>query len=402
MIGRKHVRVENENEVRPNPRGFDDFELRLGDVMRGERATMGKSLLDVQRELRIKASYIAAIENCDPSAFDTPGFIAGYVRSYARYLNMNPDEAYDAFCQESGFEVAHGMSSEASVVKRSDDRAAYTRRTHTYDPFGSGLSRLNTTTGESVLAQIEPRAIGSMMVLVALMGGLGFGAWTVLREVQQVQVVPVDQAPVVLSDLDPINADTSVSGETEQAFSAPSVEALDRLYRPQALDVPVLVARDAPIATLDPRSGGAFRAPDVPDAPALGDPASDLVQAAPVPQVVEETGPQLRMVAVRPAWVRVTSADGSVVFEGIMEGGQTYDVPATEDPATLRVGESGSIYFDVAGDLYGPIGDRGTVTSNFSLAAENVSQSMTLADLDVDSDLAQMVAEAALDANSDD
>ena len=74
--------------------GFDDFEQRLGDLMRGERATMGKSLLDVQRELRIKAAYVAAIENCDPSAFDTPGFIAGYVRSYARYLGLDPEEAF--------------------------------------------------------------------------------------------------------------------------------------------------------------------------------------------------------------------------------------------------------------------------------------------------------------------
>ncbi len=69
----------------------------LGDLMRGERATLGKSLLDVQRELRIKASYIAAIENSDPDAFDTPGFIAGYVRSYARYLNMDPDQAFRLF-----------------------------------------------------------------------------------------------------------------------------------------------------------------------------------------------------------------------------------------------------------------------------------------------------------------
>ena len=45
------------------PMGFDDFDVRLGDLMRGERATMGKSLLDVQRDLKIKASYIAAIEN---------------------------------------------------------------------------------------------------------------------------------------------------------------------------------------------------------------------------------------------------------------------------------------------------------------------------------------------------
>ena len=60
------------------PKAFDGFELASWrSVMRGERATMGKSLLDVQRELKIKAAYIAAIENADPSAFDTPRFYRG-------------------------------------------------------------------------------------------------------------------------------------------------------------------------------------------------------------------------------------------------------------------------------------------------------------------------------------
>ena len=74
MIGRRADKTIQNDVV--GPKGFDDFELKLGDIMRGERATLGKSLLDVQRELRIKASYIAAIESCDPDAFDTPGFIA--------------------------------------------------------------------------------------------------------------------------------------------------------------------------------------------------------------------------------------------------------------------------------------------------------------------------------------
>ena len=71
MIGR-WGQSEPEEEAE-ELKGFDDFELRLGDIMRGERATLGKSLLDVQRELKIKAAYIAAIENADPSAFETPG-----------------------------------------------------------------------------------------------------------------------------------------------------------------------------------------------------------------------------------------------------------------------------------------------------------------------------------------
>jgi hypothetical protein len=108
MIGRGYLRTLTAEES--DQKGFDAFELLLGDLMRGERATMGKSLIDVQRELKIKAAYIAAIENADPSAFDTPGFIAGYVRSYARYLNMDPDWAFETFCRESGFSTTHGMA----------------------------------------------------------------------------------------------------------------------------------------------------------------------------------------------------------------------------------------------------------------------------------------------------
>jgi hypothetical protein len=46
---------------------YGPYEFRLGDELRGERATLGKSLLDIQRDLRIKAAYIAAIDNCDPN-----------------------------------------------------------------------------------------------------------------------------------------------------------------------------------------------------------------------------------------------------------------------------------------------------------------------------------------------
>ena len=117
-MGRKSDTGDERDMAKPQ--GFDDFDMRLGDLLRGERATLGKSLLDVQRELRIKASYIAAIENCDPSAFDTPGFIAGYVRSYARYLGMDPEETFAAFCAESGFSTAHGMSEKASTIRKAD------------------------------------------------------------------------------------------------------------------------------------------------------------------------------------------------------------------------------------------------------------------------------------------
>lgn len=408
MIGfRSETQCDHSGDER---RGFDDFELRLGDVMRGERATMGKSLLDVERELRIKASYIAAIENCDPDAFDTPGFIPGYVRSYARYLGMDPEEAFEGFCRESGFSIAHGMSAEASSARRPVDRAA------NRPARGQGLDGLGTTpfmpARDNFLSRIEPGALGSMLVLICLITGLGYGAWSVLNEVQRVQFAPVENTPDVLSHLDPLQsvvpAPAPDPAEAEDpaiaaaAPVAPGDERLDRLFRPEALDVPVLVARDAPISTLDPAEIGAFARPlpntdrsSIDAAVASANPhadGSEPARAAP-PQVLAAQPTPVRLVAVRPAWVRVRASDGTVIYEGIMNAGASYDVPVTEEPPSLRVGESGAIYFAMDGQHYGPVGATGTVTANLALEARALKDTLALADLSEDADLSRYVAE---------
>ncbi len=166
MIGRT-FRRDTSVDIE-EPQGFDGFDLRLGDLMRGERATMGKSLLDVQRELKIKAAYIAAIENCDPSAFETPGFIAGYVRSYARYLNMDPEWAFETFCRESGFETSHGMSPSASSLKAPREKP----EPKSDDIFASPATPF-TPARDAMFSRVEPGAIGSVVVLAMLIGGLG-------------------------------------------------------------------------------------------------------------------------------------------------------------------------------------------------------------------------------------
>lgn len=393
MIGRRTPRRSDDEGDAVELKGFDDFELRLGDTMRGERATMGKSLLDVQRELRIKASYIAAIENSDPSAFDTPGFIAGYVRSYARYLGMDPDESFTTFCRESGFSVAHGMSAEASVVKKPLRGDPGRRAAAVRDPFASPNTPF-APVGDSLLSRIEPRAVGSTLVLLGLIGGIGYGGWSLLKEVQQVQLAPVDQAPVVLSELDPL---AGAAGQKPDAarMVAPSAEAFDRLYRPQALDVPVLVARDAPISTLDPRNVGTFRAPEL---PTVQDSDGSLIALASVtepgmtgeqpadmmPQVVETPAPALQMVAVRTSWVQVTDASGTVIYEATMQPGDTWEAPLTEEPPKLRTGESGAIYFAMNQKFYGPVGKSGAITSNLPLSVASLQE--TYLPVDVSSD----------------
>ena len=385
----KHLR-QGKTAKEVEAKGFDAFELRLGDLVRGERATLGKSLLDVQRELKIKAAYIAAIENCDPTAFDTPGFIAGYVRSYARYLGMDPDWAFETFCRESGFKTAHGMLKEASPKRTVHD---INQKRDPADMFASPSTPF-VPAGESVWSRVEPSAIGPVLVLVALIGGLGYGGWTVLQEVQKVRLAPVEETPYVLSDLDPLAGNAgSISATGDEAFlAAPSADALDRLYRPQALDAPVMIARDGPISTLDPNSFGALVAESSADAVAAA-----VAEAAAEPeavQVTEAVAAGLEVVAVRPSWVRVTSVDGSVIYEGIMNAGDSYTPPQTEAPAEIRVGESGAVYFALNGTHYGPVGQAGTVTSGVTLSPDYVTGTYAIANLDADSDLAAIVAVA--------
>ena len=377
MIRRKNKRSDTNENVEPI--WFDDFELRLGDIMRGERATMGKSLLDVQRELRIKANYIAAIENADADAFDTPGFIAGYVRSYARYLGMDPERAFAAFCAESGFTTASasvGRDSELATQKKPQPRVGRDPMFEGPTPFAPG--------SESLFARIEPGAIGSLLVLVALVGALGFGGWTVLNQVQQVQLVPVENTPDVLADLDPLTqAQSGLSAQidTDSPQMTATSDSFDRLYRPQALDVPVLVARDAPISTLRPDELGVFA--QTATAPALFDAPRETAPAQGV-----------SVLAARPAWVRIMDGAGETLFSGILDAGESFKVPASQHAqgASIRVGESGAIYYLVDGQTLGPTGPRGAITENFSLAAADLVAALPPANVARDSDLSQALA----------
>lgn len=381
MIGRRAKPSALEAD---RPKGFDDFELRLGDLMRGERATLSKSLLDVQRELRIKASYIAAIENADIAAFETPGFIAGYVRSYARYLGMDQDWAFARFCAEANFAPTHGMAAAASGPK--PRRAAPSEPLA--DPNASFVPR-----AEAFWRKIEPRAVGSVLVLLALVSGLGYGGYSILQEVQRVQVAPVEQAPGMLALIDPLAAAGVSMAEADTAPALPTAEALDRLYRPRPLETPILVARDSPISAIDPRSAGVLvEAPPavVPPAPVAAEDVAEVVV-----HTVAPDAPAVEILAVRPAWVRVQAADGTVILEKILDAGERFALPKLEEPPTLRTGESGAVYFAVNGTTYGPAGAPGAVTKNITLSPESLSSAYALADLARDGDLARMVALAA-------
>jgi helix-turn-helix protein/uncharacterized protein DUF4115 len=337
--------------------GYDSFKLHLGDQMRGERATMGKSLLDVQRDLRIRAAYIAAIENCDVTAFHTPGFIAGYVRSYARYLGLEPEKAFQQFCEEAKFDGVHLGLKKGVVGKPAPDETTMkvASAAQGFDPLANPRAQ-TAMVSDGFMTQISASGLGSIFVLLVLIFGLGYGAWTVLQDIQRVQISPIEDDSSLIAELPTVAAREA---------------ALDQLYRPKELDVPVMTPRDGPIAALDPDNIGAL----VENNGGIRAQETAELMAAESPRVTEPAAPKVAVVATRAAWVRVSLADDTILFEKILDAGESFQLPTGASGTTLRAGNSGSVYLSLDGKAYGPVGGDTSVVKNVALSPAAILES---------------------------
>lgn len=87
-------------------------------------------------------------------------------------------------------------------------------------------------------------------------------------------------------------------------------------------------------------------------------------QAAPQQQATPQ-GPVV-IAATAPAWIRVTD-QGKTLFEGMLQPGQTFQVPATATAPLLRAGAPEALRINVGQSIAPPVGPAGQVTSDVSL-----------------------------------
>ncbi len=394
-------REPNRNEISQmeHPKGFDDYEFHLGDILRGERATMGKSLLDVEKELKIKANYIVAIENCDPTVFESQGFIAGSVRSYARYLELDPDMIYELFCNESGFHTMHGMA------KSDEQKEEKKHRKKTEDSLFISPTTAYLPEQKKWYENIEPGAVGSLCVTIALVSALGYGAWSFFQEIQKVDLTPTESQPVVLTELQNLPTALDITNNLMLDKSVGSKESssrINRIYRSTALDQPVIVARDEPISKLDPNQFGLFTPIPKSNETGIEEIISALIPKKNsdkeelqlnFPKVSADTPPLVTLITSKEAWIEIIAADGSVIFKNLMQPGSEFALPQTEKSPKLLAGMSGYVYMAIDGVLYGPAGKGVNVVKNVALDATSIMASYEPAQINADPDLKKLVAE---------
>ncbi|GAC1656212.1 MAG: DUF4115 domain-containing protein [Vulcanimicrobiaceae bacterium] len=81
----------------------------LGEQFRAAREARGLSLSEVAEQIRIRSVYLGEIEAENWPAIGAPVYVRGFLRTYARFLGLDPEEAVGAFNKTSeGAPVADG------------------------------------------------------------------------------------------------------------------------------------------------------------------------------------------------------------------------------------------------------------------------------------------------------
>jgi len=402
MINRKNNKPSSNKKA---IRGFDDYKLRLGDLLRGERATKGKSLLNVQRDIKISAKYIAAIENTNLTVFESSGYIPGYVKSYAIYLDVDPEWAFERFCVESGFEVVDVLSLTDNQLK--------TSRLESIKSIKKISINLNLTKFGRIergfLNQIELRAFGSIAVLVILIGVLSFAGLTVFKQIQQVDFEVIDGDNLFNANLDLDRKTGGVTSKSNQFLGATNLVNND-LERKEVLEQPIFQSRDSPIGgfvknkisnQIQDEINLALRL-------ALRDVSSNSAvsitysrpQLRPSVQVTKRTSSKIIIFSLKPAYIRVAEDNGTILFSKILDPGEHFIVPSDANLPLLRAGMSGYVYFRVDGKEYGPVGSGPGVEKNIKITKGEITSNYVVADLTKDSKSKKIIAELNLKLKS--
>ncbi len=424
--------------------GFDSYILRLGEQLRGERATMGKSLIQVQKDLKIKAAYISAIENCDLDAFPNKGFVAGYVRSYARYLNLNPEEVYERFCTESGFSSIDGSRKFESTDKfKNKGLKDYSIETHLdWKPSYVGFQGYDNSILSRSYVFFLP-----FLLAIFIVFGISFGAWKVLIDIQKLKIVPADNLPMIMSEMNLRSSE--IVDENKINNYQLATKDLDTIELEVSenikLAAPKVLYRDGPIVDLQLEDIGVlginstkldralphssvsegvmkekvlvknFEYGVLPEFSELGSieskklidvgigvtgpleqgfTSSKVKQDIPIGDqyilsinekdevVGKRSETTLNIFAVNPSWIRIKNEERQVVVEKILEAGEVLEIKNNWFNGDLRAGNAKDLFFSLNGVTYGPVSDKRKVIKNFKIDPQNIFNSLKINELE--------------------
>ena len=370
-------------------KSYDTYEISLGEVLRGERATLGKTLEQVQADLKIKKEFIVAIERCELEGLDNRSFVAGYVRTYARYLGLNPESVYEKFCIESGFVSSDVNPFYSKTKKTAQKKIEKTSiRDNTWKPGKIGTeSDFKKAFFVFFLSKITP-----VFSLLLVLFGVSYWATSIILDLQRLELVPIEQEPYQSVDLlgeimeqgeelkraeMHLKTMNNKNGLVDENFLHKYYDSKEELF-------PIVENRDSPIARIDPDTSGIFLEENKNTGleevkngfnPPIG---MEFPREYKPLVVISPKTPLLRLIALERAWIRLRDEQGDVYLEKNFKSGEEFIIPEVLFAGSLRAGNATKVYFNLDGKIFGPISESSSVVKDFSLDPLKIGQELVL------------------------
>lgn len=359
--------------------------LGTGEMLAIRREELGYSLAQAADALRIRYVYLQAIE--DGRYHDLPGtaYAIGFVRSYAEFLGLEPEETVKRFKQE-----IHGLERAPTLA--------------------------------FPVPKPEGKLPGGALILISvLLIALGYGAWYFLTS-------SGNQVSEVLPSAEPIGQENGQAGESgsndsEQVVARPTgntdgeeqtsagtaagqsgsseqaAETQTQSPAPTVLDagqtdigagaeIEIPAAAETPGADVDSTETG--QAPGQPAAEAESpEAAADnatqtaVVEPPAAPQLpagaaaggrifgADNADARVVLAATSDSWVQVRDAEGELLLTQVLRTGDSFLVP-NEPGITMRTGNAGGLSITVDGRQINSLGALGDVIDGVLLEPDRL------------------------------
>ncbi|MBE7210610.1 MAG: helix-turn-helix domain-containing protein [Gluconacetobacter diazotrophicus] len=338
-----------------------DAAQNVGALLRARREQLGWSLPDVAVWLKIRLSYLEALEHGQLSRLPGNAYAMGFLRTYATTLGLDPDD------------LSRRFRTEVREVNRRPELS-----------FPAPVPERGVPAGAIVL-------LGGLLIVGAYVGWYEFGRpdraqthaippvpATLLpgpagKSAPSPQVATVMPGPNAIPSTPAGPSATPVpagSGTATPAGNAPAAGT-------EATGAPVAPVAPAPAGPVATASSGA--APGVPAVPAASPAATGTVPATGTPPAASAASPAassaappapadapITVHATSRAWIQVRQG-GKVAIDRVLEPNQTVDIPAADGPATLTTGNAGGTVLVLGSVTTHSLGHDGAVRRNIPL-----------------------------------
>jgi cytoskeleton protein RodZ len=293
----------------------------VGELLRERREELGLDLDAVGAALRIKPTYLAALEHGRAQDLPGPTYAIGFIRAYAHYLGFDAGQ------------ILAGFKAESAEVRVRPDL--------------------------SLPAPLGERGVpGGPILLAALLLALcGYGAWYYLSAAERSRPERVAAVPAELQHTAPA---------IRTPAAAPIIPHLLPGNAPLSPTTAVAIQPPpsaAPTATALPLAGRVAVAKTADTVPAA------VEKAAPAPAEAAAAGPSghIDIRAIADCWIRVSAAadQSIVVFSRVLKAGETYHVPRAG--LVMRTGNAGALAVVVDGKPAPALGAIGALRRNVAL-----------------------------------